>query len=270
MESYTSVQADGINANFLAAMSWAKNNTPSNATFLAVWPDGSVIEGWANRTSAMDSVGGQNGQLIAGFSRFILNTTPDTNYLINKVHRPEYLLARYYWLDELGGISVEGGLSNAIAASYGYDAFDGISISKNSTAELLYFQMPQLPYLKSLMVINDTNSSDIEVGIANATSSRYALVKHILLYNMDTGNYTYINSTLAYVNYTYMVTYAGNRIESTALLGPNFTKSNAFDFLFGCNYDNCSYGNGTGVSMKLVYQNSDSRIFKISYANSSS
>ena len=55
--SVSSGQADGINQQFLDAMTWMKNNTPANATAVAVWPDGSVIEAWANRTSLMDSVG---------------------------------------------------------------------------------------------------------------------------------------------------------------------------------------------------------------------
>ncbi len=49
--SITASQADGINPQFLDAMTWMKGNTPSNSTVVAVWPDGSVVEAWGNRTS---------------------------------------------------------------------------------------------------------------------------------------------------------------------------------------------------------------------------
>jgi len=265
-ESFTSVQADGINANFLSALTWARNNTPANATFLAVWPDGSVIEGWANRTSAMDSVGGQNGPLIAGFARFILNTTPDTNYLINKVHKPEYLLARYYWLQELGGIAIEGNLSNSISASYGYDQFDPVSESANSTYERIAFQSPLSPGLDAVMLINLSDPSRIVAGIGS--NGNYKLVKNAMLYDMANDSYKESIASGNAVNDTFMMTYNGKNITGAALVGPNFTRSNIWDFLYGCSYSNCSYGAGTGISMKLIYQNSDSRIFKISYSNS--
>ncbi len=268
LESFTSVQADGINANFLSALTWVRNNTPSNATFLAVWPDGSVIEGWANRTSAMDSVGGQNPKLIAGFSRFIFNTTPDTNYLVNETHRPEYLLARYYWLQELGGIATEGNLSNTIAATYGYDAFSSVNETSNSTFERLFFVAQGGSGLSSVMLLNLSNPNDVETGLGS--NGRYTVLRHTILY--DTLNDTYIehNVTGPAANYTFLMTYSGHNITSAALVGQNFTMSNLFKFLYGCSETNCSYSDGTGVSMKLVYQNSDSRIFKISYANSTS
>ena len=265
LESSTSVQADGINPYFLSAMTWAKNNTPSNATFLAVWPDGSVIEGWANRTSAMDSVGGQNGRLISGFSNFIFNITPDANYLINETHKPEYLLARYYWLQELGGISVEGNLSNSIAQSYGYDTFSAVGSSSNATFEKLHF-VANAGGLNAVMLLNLSNPKDIEVGIG--TGGSYTVIKHAMLYNTQNDSYIEHNITTANNNYTFMMTYSGRNITSAALVGPNFTKSNMFKFLYGCNYSSCSYGGNTGISMKLVYQNLDSRIFKISYPNS--
>lgn len=266
LESFTSVQADGINANFLSALTWVRNNTPSNATFLAVWPDGSVIEGWANRTSAMDSVGGQNPTLIAGFARFILNTTPDARYLINETHKPEYLLARYYWLQELGGIATEGNLSNTIAATYGYDAFSSVNESSNSTFERIFFVAQGNSRLSGVMLLNFSNPNDVETGLGS--NGRYTLLRSTILYNMANDTYIEHNVTGPAANYTFFMTYLGRNITSSALVGQNFTKSNMFKFLYGCNKASCDYGNGTGVSMKLIYQNSDSRIFKISYANS--
>ncbi len=266
LESFTSVQADGINANFLSALTWVKNNTPSNATFLAVWPDGSVIEGWANRTSAMDSVGGQNPKLIAGFARFILNTSPDAHYLLNETHKPEYLLARYYWLQELGGIATEGNLSNTIAATYGYDAFSSVNVTSNSTFERIFFVAQGNSGLEGVMLLNLSNPSDVETALGS--SGRYTTLKHTILYNFANGTYIEHNVTGSPVNYTFFMTYSGHNITSAALVGQNFTRSNMFKFLYGCSKASCDYGNGTGVSMKLIYQNSDSKIFKISYANS--
>ena len=41
--------ADQINPQFIQALAWMYNNTPSNSVVLTLWPDGSVVEGVAQR-----------------------------------------------------------------------------------------------------------------------------------------------------------------------------------------------------------------------------
>ncbi|MCL5099686.1 MAG: hypothetical protein M1158_01000 [Candidatus Marsarchaeota archaeon] len=259
-ESYTAVQADDINSLFLQAMTWLKTNTPSNATVLAVWPDGSVIEGWANRTSVTDSVGGQNSQLIAGFADFILNDSPDVQYLY-ATHEPQYLVARGYWYSEFAGIAQEGNVTNATA--YGYSALTGLNIVNVTNGREYEFSSSSSPY-RAVLLAN--TSGGISAGIGLSNSSQLTRIKRVMLYNADTGNYTLYNATLPSLNYTLLVSYANRTITGGTILGPKLFSSNAFKFTFTCTNVSCSYGNGTNVSMQLVYQNSDTRIFKINYS----
>ena len=97
MYSATLTQADSINPQFISAMQWLKANSPSNSVVLTLWPDGSVVEAVANRTSVMDSVGSENGPLQQ-FAAWLLNTTPDTQLLASKlVGKPNYIVERTTW-----------------------------------------------------------------------------------------------------------------------------------------------------------------------------
>ena len=259
IESYSAGQADDINPLFLQAMTWLKTNTPSNATVLSVWPDGSVIEGWANRTSVMDSVGGQNSQLIAGFANFILNDSPDVQYLY-AVHKPQYLVARGYWYSEFAGIAQEGNVTNATA--YGYNALTGINITNVTGGREYEFSGSQ--NYRIVMLANDSGGVSAGIGLSNST--QFTRIRRVMLYNAGTGNYTIYNTTVPALNYTLMVSYANNQITGGTILGPDLFSSNAFMFTFTCTKVSCAYGKGTNVSMQLVYQNSDTHIFKINYS----
>ena len=261
-----SVQADDINPQFLQAMTWMKDNTPANATVLALWPDGSVVEGWANRTSAMDSVAGQNGTLIAGFARFLLNTSPDTQYLYT-AHKPEYLVARGYWFSELSGIATEGGLSSNSAKAYGYNVFSSVKVI-NPTNHTRDFELnsSQPPYYRGIILTNSTNASDVVGGISEGNSSRFAPVAHVLFYNEQTDAYEIFNYTKAgAVNFTIALYYTNSSITGGAVFGSGMPFSNFFKLTTLCGYSSCSYGQGTNVSMKMVYMNSDTRIYRIYY-----
>jgi|GEM_PF-1841199 len=111
-QSMQSAPADGVNPEFLQALEWMNQNTPQNARILALWPDGSLVEAVANRTSFMDSVGSENSIRIEQFHSYLFNGTPDNAYLYNKAFKPDYILARNFWYDELAGIAIEGNLTN--------------------------------------------------------------------------------------------------------------------------------------------------------------
>lgn len=72
-------------------------------------------------------------------------------------------------------------------------------------------------------------------------------------------------STAQALNYTLLVSYGSYGITGAAILGPKLLYSNAFRFTYTCSQSSCSYGNGTNVSMQLVYRNADTSIFKINY-----
>ena len=273
-ESYTAAQADGINPQFLTAMTWLKNNTQTNATVLALWPDGSVVEGWGNRTSYMDSVGGENGTRIFAFANFLFNTTRDSNYLYN-IHRPQYLVVRNFWYEELGGIAQEGLVANASA--YGYVILTSLNSSSNGTAQFFTFSTNQAPYYKAELIIvpgavNVTSNTITPsryysyLGVQNST--RLTLMRSVLFLNSTDSTYSIINNTGASannsINYTLLVSFSGRVVNGAYILGPKLVDSNLFQFTFLCNANECPYDNNN-VTANAVYINSDTRIFKLNY-----
>jgi asparagine N-glycosylation enzyme membrane subunit Stt3 len=275
VESTTSAQADGINPYFLQAAAWFNNNAPSNATVLALWPDGSVVEGWGNRQSYLDSVGGELYNHIVSNSQFILNDTPDTGYLYS-IDKPDYLLVRSYWFDELGGIAIEANITNTSLNNYGYTPLQGKSITQagnNSVVYSFYAELSNGHGEVNNIVINTTLTQN-----GNGTQSAEAYIgdeppgapteylQSVIFYNAANGYYNKFdyNSTVNRLNYTLVISVLNRNITSVMLAGPDLAASNMFKFLMLCNSVTCPYGNGN-VSLQLVYQNQDSKIFKIVY-----
>lgn len=102
------VPADNINPQFIAALSWLHTNTSPNATILTLWPDGSVVEGYAQRQSYTDSMMSLNPTAAAAFEHFLYAKEGNYTYLLD-VH-PSYLLVRRTWLEESIGMLLEAGL----------------------------------------------------------------------------------------------------------------------------------------------------------------
>jgi asparagine N-glycosylation enzyme membrane subunit Stt3 len=262
-QSSTAAQADGVNPAFLQAMTWLAGNTPKNATVLALWPDGSVVEGWGNRTSYIDSVGGENGTRIYYFSNYLFNTSLDTQYLYS-IGKPQYLVARNFWYEELGGIAEEGSVANV--SSYGFIQLNSVNSTSNSTSSIFTFTDTSPPYYRSALVITPaTNgSTSFKAYLGQAGSTQLAEIKSIMLMNSTTSQYQLINQTANAINYTLMVSYIGHQITGAYVLGPDLVKSNLFKFTFLCNLASCPYSN-SNASMKTVFMNGDTRILEINY-----
>ena len=261
-------QADGIDQYFLNATVWMHNNTPANATFLTIWPDGSVIEGWGNRTSLTDSVGGQNGPLIASFARFLFNDSTDSQYLYS-VGKPDYILARPYWFQLSGGIAEEGGVNTS---GYGLEIMNALQPVYNSTTNTDYYQFLSNA-IKSLLIVhiaaNGTKSIGAYIGAPNGTS--YDPINRVLFYDEQSGAYAFSNISDKYVNYTlfvpYMPTSSGVSISTGILLGPKLLDSNLFKLVMLCTDGaSCPYDN-SNVTLTPVYVNPDARIYKVTYLN---
>ena len=261
-------QADGIDQYFLNATVWMRNNTPANATFLTIWPDGSVIEGWGNRTSLTDSVGGQNGPLIASFARFLFNDSPDSQYLYS-VGKPDYILARPYWFQLSGGIAEEGSVNTS---GYGLEIMNALQPVYNSTTNTDYYQFLSNA-IKSLLIVhiaaNGTKSIGAYIGAPGGTS--YDPINRVLFYDEQSGAYAFSNISNKYVNYTlfvpYMPTSSGVSISTGILLGPKLLDSNFFKLVMLCTDGaSCPYDN-SNVTLTPVYVNPDARIYKVTYLN---
>ncbi len=271
----TSAPSDNINSQFLSALSWMKNNTPANSTVLAVWPDGSEVEGWANRQSVVDSVGGQNPKFIKGFSLFLFNDSPDVQYL-NSVHNPNYIVARNYWWSEIGGIEIEGLLSNSSSPNYKGNAKNFSVAMFPSTTESKYKY--GYVFLMNITKVNlytafVYNSTDINKSYAikyTPGSSSYQYIKHILIYDISNFNHILINSSEpGALNSTLYVETSAEGTQFIYLLGPKFLNSNFVKIESLCNYSECNYDENGSVKLKMVYGNDDTKIFKVIYANTS-
>ena len=254
-------QADGIDPAFLSAMAWMRNSTPANATVLAFWPDGSVIEGWADRTSFMDSVGGQNSALIANFSDFILNSSPDPQYLYD-IGRPQYLVVRYLLLDESLPIVEEGNLS---ASRYYYIQLQPAGESKSQGSSTYGFMAPRgYPYYTVSVTIPNGSLSLPGATLLSTNGTAYNAT--IIYYNMSSGTYgisdavgapSSLPTVLVYLNST-------GTVASAALTSSGLADSNLFKLLIECGQASCAYNPGN-VSLSIVYSNNDTKIFRLSY-----
>ena len=259
--SISASQADGINPLFLDAMTWMKNNTPANSTVMSVWPDGSVIEAWANRTSFLDSVGGEVGPRILSSSQFLFNTSSDTQYLYS-IYKPDYLVARNFWYQELGGLAVEGMVQNA--SQYGFVTLSTLQVTHNDTAQFYSFGSDTY---KAMLVLKpqQNGTSAVNGFIGSASGNNYAQVKYVMFYNQADYNYSIITSNAPNaLNYTLLVLYTNRTITGSIILGLKLPESNLFKFTFLCNYYECPYGD-SNATMTAVYINGDTRIFKINY-----
>ncbi|MEM0149910.1 MAG: hypothetical protein QXW10_03385 [Candidatus Micrarchaeaceae archaeon] len=268
--SSTFAQADGIDQSFLNATVWMRNNTPANATFLTVWPDGSVIEGWGNRTSLTDSVGGQNGPLIANFSRWLFNDSPDPQYLYS-IGKPQYIFTRPYWFTLSGGIAEEGGVNTT---GFGLQLMNALQPIYNSTTNTDYYEFIS-SNIKALLVIHiDANGTkSIGAYVGNPNSTTYDPIDRVLFYDEQSGAFAYSNISDKYVNYTlfvpYMPTTSSVSIGTGILLGPKLLNSNFFKLVMLCtDASSCPYDN-SNVTLTPVYVNPDARIYKVTYLNSS-
>jgi asparagine N-glycosylation enzyme membrane subunit Stt3 len=265
IQSFTSVQADDINSQFLAAMQWMRNNTPANATVLALWPDGSVVEGWAHRQSLVDSVGGQNEVQIYNMSRFLFNESTDYAYL-EKINRPQYIVVRNYWFAELSGIAIEGNITNSTA--YGYDTMSSLHVQSLANSTEYIFNSSSYPYYSVDLVAapSHNGSTQFSAYLGSVAQRGVALIKNIVLVNQSSGGYAlYTSNSTAAINYTFMMDYQENSITGGTILGPKMLGSNMFKLIVLCNTLECPY-NDANVTMQLVYRNNDTKIFHIEYS----
>ena len=260
VESYSSSQADGINPTFLSAMSWMKANTPVNATVLALWPDGSVVEGWANRTSYMDSVGGENATRIYYFARYLTNSSPDTQYLYG-IGKPQYLISRQYWLSELTGLVAEGEPSNPDNYTFAALGLAGTP-QQNATAQVYTFT-DNVTMIATKASNGTLTNYRAYIGPVGALQDQDGLSR-VTLYDTASTFYQEYNTTNANYKDTLMIFYTGNSLEGAIVMPDTLYRSNLFKLVWLCGWYECPLSNSS-ASITPVFINNDTRIFKITY-----
>ncbi len=266
--------ADSINSGLLQALAWMKNNTAPNSVVLTLWPDGSVVEGVANRTSVTDSVGSQNAQKGDAFANWVLNTSADPAFLTgNMSGRPDYLLVRYVWLGETDGIFVEAGLNNTLKNSYAYVQFNRLAEHVGSNENI--FNLTDTFVGISAILAIGTNGSINSYLVSQRGISPFS---YVLFYNSENGTYDLVRQT-AYNKTngeTILIMYSKQPSSSTPtnitgafVFQTDIASSNLFKFLYLCGYSSCAWNNSR-ASLKLEYANYDTKIFRILYNTTSS
>lgn len=265
--------ADQINPQFIQALAWMKNNTATNSVVLTLWPDGSVVEGVANRTSVTDSVGSQYAYKGNAFAAWLYNSSPDPGFLLRNITgKPDYLLVRQAWLLETAGIFTESGI-NITSNAYGYNPFTSVNEHVNSTAQV--YQFFGNGYEEDTVITNNSTSGR-SIASYLKFSNGIQPFGYIGFYNVITGNWSVIKQTAFNVtnNQTFLISYSpipspnlyvnitGAYMLSTALADSNMAK-----FLFYCDSLACQWDNGA-ASLQLVYINQDTKIFRIVYNES--
>ncbi len=267
-------QADNINPQFLSAMSWFKNNSAANSVALTLWPDGSVVEGWANRTSVTDSVGSQNASKANPFAAWLFNASPDSQFLTSKINgKPDYFLSRYTWLLETSGIYTESNLT-ANSSLYGSVLLNQFGENFNSTTEFFRFSNPQ--GINAVAYIPKNNSATALRSYITYQQNGQNVIspfKSVAFYDQDNANYSIVNQT--YFNETngdmLLIMYSAVprqgfavNITGAYIFTGQLADTNMIKLLFFCGYNSCAWDN-RGAEMRLVYINQDSKIYRIVY-----
>ena len=241
--SSTLIQADNINPTFISALGWIHNNTAPNSVILTLWPDGSLVEGVANRTSVTDSVGSQNRSKADPFAAWVFNTSTDGNFLTGRINgKPNYLLVRYTWLLETSGIYTEAQfnasnynqsvvarmikqfnktsasqlnpaktayVNNQIQQLYAYNLFDQFRENVNATIQNYSFYSSAQGYEAriSIVPVNGTQKVTSFLIVQNQYVSPF---KSVVFYNIDDASYQVLgnNPYNATNNQTLVVEYS--------------------------------------------------------------
>ena len=276
------VQADNINPQFINALMWFKANSPNNSVVLTLWPDGSVVEGVSNRTSITDSVGSQLSNKSDAFALWLLNSSPDGAFLTSSISSyPNYILVRYPWFTESAGIFTEAGLNASLERYYGYAPFSTVFENRNATATVVTLDTSSSVgspgSIESQTIIKNTSSglSSESYIIANGGVSPYS---YVVFYNVFNGAYSIVKQTqynqtngqmLVLTYSTVPRPQASFNVTGGYILEQGLAESNMVKLLFMCGSSQCAWNDSSVGTMSLVYVNSDTKIFKITYANQS-
>ncbi len=274
----TYAQADFINPLFLNATTWLKTNTPINSVVLTLWPDGSVVEGWGNRTSVTDSVGSQNGTKADAFAAWLLNSSSDPAFLESSINGyPNYLLVRNIWLEESQGIFIESGINSSLGQYYGYAPLTNIYESANRSSDAVSFKFSNSGINAYLYTQNGIVTDSFLAYTAQNGQQELSPFSYVALYNQNNGNfsiqpvtaYNKTNGEMLFVMYSQVPsTQLGLPVNVTtaAVFAPGMADSNMLKLIYFCNSNQCEWNYGSKTAkLSLVYFNPDTKIFKITY-----
>lgn len=273
------VQADSINPEFIGALQWFGQNSPSNASVLTLWPDGSVVEGIANRKVVTDSVGSENGTKLVPFDAWLFNSTPDVGFLESPISgKPGYLLVRMPWLIETQGIYTESQLNPANETNYGFQPLYTYSEQTvNATTRRIVFSNSgtySYPYVAVTITSANATAAPRITSYVQTSATQALPFAYTAFYNQDNANFSLINQTSVFSatnGAMLLVQYSGVQrpgfylnLTGAYIFAPGMVHSNMLKLLFLCNSYYCSWNN-RNATLQLVYVNPDTKIFKVLY-----
>ena len=108
LAAWRCLPAPNLTPQLFQASEWLGAHTPANSLVLTLWIDGSVVESIGHRESYSDSIMGGTG--MPGFGQFLLAKAGNFTYLNKTLNysRPNYMLVRKFWIEEVPSIGVEG------------------------------------------------------------------------------------------------------------------------------------------------------------------
>lgn len=280
--SSTLSPADSINPQFISALMWLKANSPPSSVVLTLWPDGSVVEGVANRTSVMDSVGSENGSKATPFAAWLFNSSPDPSFLTSSIAgSPNYLLVRSPWMIETQGIYTEANIGTN-SSVYGYASLISFSEqSLNSTTKAIVMSpTPGQTYPSAVLKLSYSNPNGTLAslfGYLQESQIQTSPFSRVVLSDFTNNNVTVVdqgginqtNGETLFVQYSQVPRQnLFLNITTAYVFGPAISQSNLVKTLFLCGSNYCAWDNNK-ASLQIVYANSDTKIFKIIYNSTS-
>lgn len=119
-------------------------------------------------------------------------------------------------------------------------------------------------------LVNSTAGGNFTVqAYISSDGASYYLIRGVLFYNGETGQYRFVgppDGEKPQINYTLFMVAQNNSIVNAQLLGSNLANTNLFKLMYLCNQYQCAFGS-KNLTLSLVYENPDSRIYKINYLN---
>ncbi len=278
------VQADSINPQFISALQWFGQNSPSNASVLTLWPDGSVVEGVANRKVVTDSVGSENGSKATPFATWLFNSTPDTKFLTGPLSgKPGYILVRSTWLIETQGIYTESTLNPANVSDFGFQPLYSYSEQTvNATTRRIVFSGSgtySYPYIAVTLAYPNTTSTSPQItGYVQASPTQILPFATTVFYNQDNANFSLVNQASRFNSTNgamLLIQYSGVprpgfyiNLTGAYVFAPGMAQSNMLKLLYLCNNYVCTWDNRNATA-QLTYVNPDTKILKITYNSTS-
>ncbi|MCL5427793.1 MAG: hypothetical protein M1321_01280 [Candidatus Marsarchaeota archaeon] len=266
----------------LSAAAWLNSGTPLNSTVLAFWPDGSVVEGWGNRTSVMDSVGAQDLHKTQAFASWLFNTSDDPGFLLGSaMGKPDYLLVRQYWIYESASILTETDMSNSSSQAYVSESLGVVNQSWNGTS--FEATLAGNGIYGSIKIYNGTIASSLFEYKSGA--AQYIIpLGSVSFYNAYTGNFQIqaVQGRGAQYGQMLLLLLApanGSRsglgsvaVTGAYIMSASMADSNLVKLAYFCNSRQCAWNNSV-AGLRLVYPNNatgynpDVKIFRIIYRN---